>query len=210
MPQAQRVAGGSYREEIRMETSDSTLKTTPVKPKGAAAKARSAKEAGQRLKQAQRASALLKHVSDPTCLQVTSDPRRRRTSRRRTLRAARPEPARRQPPSRAAAARRRHRAPSAGQKQFLRPDRDRGRPGQRRQAVDLNEASGRSHALRDRYLTGRISREEGFGRFGFARSAHPTSPRFVLGADTANGTNQAARLAAMTGRDLLVGEQIGE
>jgi DNA-binding transcriptional ArsR family regulator len=70
MPQAQRVARGSYREEIRMETSDSTLKTTPVKPKGAAAKARSAKEAGQRLKQAQRASALLKHVSDPTRLQV--------------------------------------------------------------------------------------------------------------------------------------------
>ncbi len=53
-----------------METSDSTLKTTTAKPKGAAAKARAAKDAGQRTKQAQRASQLLKHVSDPTRLQV--------------------------------------------------------------------------------------------------------------------------------------------
>src|SRR5262249_23606950 len=53
-----------------METSDPTVKTTAAKPKGASARARAAKEAGQRLKQAQRAAMLLKHVSDPTRLQV--------------------------------------------------------------------------------------------------------------------------------------------
>jgi len=53
-----------------METSDSTVKPAPAKPKGAVAKAKAAKEAGQRLKQAQRASMLLKHVSDATRLQV--------------------------------------------------------------------------------------------------------------------------------------------
>ena len=53
-----------------MEMTDSTVKTTTPKAKGAAAKAKAAKEAGARLKQAQRASMLLKHVSDPTRLQV--------------------------------------------------------------------------------------------------------------------------------------------
>src|SRR5438874_6768398 len=54
-----------------METTDSGLKTTAAKPKtSASAKARAAKEAVLRLKQAQRASMLLKHVSDPTRLQV--------------------------------------------------------------------------------------------------------------------------------------------
>ena len=52
-----------------METTDS-VKTAPNKPKSATAKAKADKEAGQRLKIAQRASMLLKHVSDPTRLQV--------------------------------------------------------------------------------------------------------------------------------------------
>ena len=53
-----------------METTDSAVKTTAAKPKSAAAKARAVKEAGARLKKAQRASMLLKHVSDATRLQV--------------------------------------------------------------------------------------------------------------------------------------------
>ena len=52
-----------------METID-TVKTATNKPKSATAKAKADKEAGQRLKIAQRASMLLKHVSDPTRLQV--------------------------------------------------------------------------------------------------------------------------------------------
>ena len=47
---------------------DSGTKT--IVPKAKAAKARSASQAEQRLKQAQRASNLLKHLSDPTRLQV--------------------------------------------------------------------------------------------------------------------------------------------
>lgn len=53
-----------------METSDAKGKSAAVKAKGAAAKAKSVKDAGARLKHAQRASTLLKHVSDPTRLQV--------------------------------------------------------------------------------------------------------------------------------------------
>ena len=52
-----------------METADSA-KSSSMKPKSATAKAKAAKEAGSRLKVAQRASMLLKHVSDPTRLQV--------------------------------------------------------------------------------------------------------------------------------------------
>ena len=54
-----------------METTDSP-KTGAPKSKGmsATAKAKAVKDAGQRLKVAQRASMLLKHVSDPTRLQV--------------------------------------------------------------------------------------------------------------------------------------------
>ena len=51
-----------------------TTKATPLKtiatPPKAAAKPKAAKEAEQRLLQARRASILLKHVSDPTRLQV--------------------------------------------------------------------------------------------------------------------------------------------
>lgn len=53
-----------------MESPNPALKTKTPKAKGTSAKARAAKEADQRLKQAQRASMLLKHVSDPTRLQV--------------------------------------------------------------------------------------------------------------------------------------------
>ena len=53
-----------------METTDAALKTAAAKPMSAAAKARAAKDAGARLKQAQRAAMLLKHVSDATRLQV--------------------------------------------------------------------------------------------------------------------------------------------
>lgn len=53
-----------------METTGSTAKSTTPKAKSAAALARDAKEAGVRLKQARRVSILLKHVSDPTRLQV--------------------------------------------------------------------------------------------------------------------------------------------
>ena len=53
-----------------MKTSDAKGKSAAVKAKGAAAKAKSVKDAGARLKQAQRTSTLLKHVSDPTRLQV--------------------------------------------------------------------------------------------------------------------------------------------
>ena len=52
-----------------METTDSA-KSASLKPKSATAKAKAVKEAGARLKIAQRASMLLKHVSDPTRLQV--------------------------------------------------------------------------------------------------------------------------------------------
>ncbi len=53
-----------------MDATDPSPKTASPKPKSATAKAKAAKEAGARLKQAQRASMLLKHVSDPTRLQV--------------------------------------------------------------------------------------------------------------------------------------------
>ena len=50
-------------------TKTTTLKTVAATPK-AAAKPKAAKEAEARLQQARRASILLKHVSDPTRLQV--------------------------------------------------------------------------------------------------------------------------------------------
>ena len=50
-------------------TKTSTLKTVVTAPK-VAAKPKAAKDAEQRLLQARRASILLKHVSDPTRLQV--------------------------------------------------------------------------------------------------------------------------------------------
>jgi DNA-binding transcriptional ArsR family regulator len=53
-----------------MSTADSAVKTASPKTKSASSKAKAAKEAGARLKVAQRASMLLKHVSDPTRLQV--------------------------------------------------------------------------------------------------------------------------------------------
>src|ERR1700690_2736254 len=54
------------------ESSDGPVKasTTKTKPLGVKAKAAAAKETAARLKVAQRASMLLKHVSDPTRLQV--------------------------------------------------------------------------------------------------------------------------------------------
>ena len=52
-----------------MATTDNSAKTA-AKAKAAPAKAKSPKAAEQRLKLAQRASMLLKHVSDPTRLQV--------------------------------------------------------------------------------------------------------------------------------------------
>ncbi len=53
-----------------METTDAAAKAATQKPKSATAKAKAVKEAGLRLKAAQRASMLLKHVSDATRLQV--------------------------------------------------------------------------------------------------------------------------------------------
>jgi DNA-binding MarR family transcriptional regulator len=55
-----------------VESSDGQGKppASKVKAPGVKAKAAAAKEAAGRLKQAQRASMLLKHVSDPTRLQV--------------------------------------------------------------------------------------------------------------------------------------------
>jgi DNA-binding transcriptional ArsR family regulator len=53
-----------------MDATDTPAKTVTPKAKSATAKAKAVKEAGVRLKQAQRASMLLKHVSDPTRLQV--------------------------------------------------------------------------------------------------------------------------------------------
>ena len=53
-----------------MPTIDPSAKTAAAKPKSAASLARAAKDAGARLKQAQRAAMLLKHVSDATRLQV--------------------------------------------------------------------------------------------------------------------------------------------
>lgn len=52
------------------ESSDGPKSATKSKPLGVKAKAAAAKESASRLKQAQRASMLLKHVSDPTRLQV--------------------------------------------------------------------------------------------------------------------------------------------
>jgi DNA-binding transcriptional ArsR family regulator len=52
-----------------VETSDA-LKAVGGKPKGAGARAKSARGAEQRLKQAQHTAMLLKHLSDPTRLHV--------------------------------------------------------------------------------------------------------------------------------------------
>ena len=52
------------------ESSDGPKSATKSKPLGVKAKAAAAKESASRLKQAQCASMLLKHVSDPTRLQV--------------------------------------------------------------------------------------------------------------------------------------------
>lgn len=59
-----RVFGG---KESPMATTDTSVKADS---RARASKSRSAKESEQRLKQAQRASILLKQVSDPTRLQV--------------------------------------------------------------------------------------------------------------------------------------------
>src|SRR4051812_8290223 len=60
----------SENRSVRMATTKATtLKTISAAPK-AAAKPKAAKESEQRLLQARRASILLKHVSDPTRLQV--------------------------------------------------------------------------------------------------------------------------------------------
>lgn len=53
-----------------MPTADSATKTLGPKSRSAATRSKSAKELAQRQKQAQQASMLLKHVSDPTRLQV--------------------------------------------------------------------------------------------------------------------------------------------
>lgn len=53
-----------------MATTDNTMKAGTPDTKPAARKSKATKGADQRLKQAQRASILLKHVSDPTRLQV--------------------------------------------------------------------------------------------------------------------------------------------
>ena len=66
-------------------------------PKSAGAKPKAVRGAEQRYHVARRASILLKHVSDPTRLQVILDPFRRRAARRRLVLAAQPEPARGQP-----------------------------------------------------------------------------------------------------------------
>jgi DNA-binding transcriptional ArsR family regulator len=53
-----------------MDSTDTTARTSTTKPKRGASKGKAAKESALRLKQAQRAAMLLKHVSDPTRLQV--------------------------------------------------------------------------------------------------------------------------------------------
>ena len=53
-----------------MAMPDNTMKTGMSETKASARKTKASKGADQRLKQAQRASILLKHVSDPTRLQV--------------------------------------------------------------------------------------------------------------------------------------------
>jgi DNA-binding transcriptional ArsR family regulator len=53
-----------------MAMTDNTVKTGMSESKPSTRKTKAAKGADQRLKQAQRASILLKHVSDPTRLQV--------------------------------------------------------------------------------------------------------------------------------------------
>lgn len=53
-----------------MSTADSSAKISPPKAPKAAQTKKAAKESALRLKQAQHASMLLKHVSDPTRLQV--------------------------------------------------------------------------------------------------------------------------------------------
>jgi DNA-binding transcriptional ArsR family regulator len=53
-----------------MATTENTMKTGTPDTKPTARKSKASKGADQRLKQAQRASILLKHVSDPTRLQV--------------------------------------------------------------------------------------------------------------------------------------------
>ena len=101
--------------------------------------------AEQRFNKARRASILLKHVSDPTRLQVILILVRGRAARRRPLRPAQPEPARRQPPPRPAPPRRHHRPPPPGQEQLLQPHRDRHRPRPRGQQPDrLSTSSPRS------------------------------------------------------------------
>ena len=104
-----------------------SVKSAPA-PKTSAAKSKTVRGAEQRYHQARRASILLKHVSDPTRLQVIlilSEGERHVGA----LCAAEPEPARRQPSPRTLAARRHHRPPPPGEEQLLQPDRHRCRSG---------------------------------------------------------------------------------
>ena len=130
-------SSNAHRSQLVEEGKTMAAAKTSVKsaPKSAGGKPK-ARGAEQRYHVARRASILLKHVSDPTRLQVILILCRRRAARRRLVLPAEPEPARRQPSPGTPAARRHHRPAPPGQEQLLQPDRHRLRPGQGRQEPD--------------------------------------------------------------------------
>ena len=105
-----------------------SVKSAPA-PKTSAAKSKTVRGAEQRYHQARRASILLKHVSDPTRLQVILILSEGERHVGALCARAEPEPARRQPSPRTLAARRHHRPPPPGEEQLLQPDRHRCRSG---------------------------------------------------------------------------------
>ena len=105
-------------------------------PKSAASKPKAVRGAEQRYHTARRASILLKHVSDPTRLQVIlilSDGERHVGALCAQLSQSQPAVSHHLA---LLAARRHHRPPPPGQEQLLQPDRHRHRPGQGRQESD--------------------------------------------------------------------------
>ena len=106
-----------------MATAKTSVKSAPA-AKPAAGKPKALRGAEQRYHQARRASILLKHVSDPTRLQVILILSEGERHVGRPVCPAEPEPARGQPSPRPLAPRRHHRPAPPGQEQFLQPDRE--------------------------------------------------------------------------------------
>ena len=119
-----------------MAAAKTSVKSAPA-AKSAAGKPKAIRGAEQRYHQARRASILLKHVSDPTRLQVIlilSEGERHVGALCAQLSQSQPAVSHHLA---LLAARRHHRPAPPGQEQFLQPDRHRHRPRTRRQESDL-------------------------------------------------------------------------